>query len=143
MIQQRPFAYAVGTLLGTDPSRDGINGYIANFGDTRRGPVFAYLSFPSYPLTVGTSYWIGRDDIDIWTWIWYDDSHTAGEFTYSRGVGDLQPLGLGTSESYGWPGSPQKYAVASPSAVPEPLTLGGTLLALVAGKIAHRRAKQR
>lgn len=116
------FAKTVGFLLGSDNDYGGIfpkpcvvcDEYIVS------GPIFAnrLLHYSS-----SESYGLGES---AWRALW------QGEVVWELGL-----LSLEFSLDY-----PKQYAVASPS-VPEPLTLGGTLLALVAGTIARRRLKQR
>lgn len=136
----RSFAQAVALLLGTSYTGRSISGFPDHF--LVSGPIFAYrsLSEMSYsPSGLGMSAWKGQTWRDDWTtWIWYDESMLDGEFVYNRVILDWEYLGVHDYEFQNYQG---QYAVASPS-VPEPLTLGGTLLALVAGKIARRRLKQ-
>jgi hypothetical protein len=75
--------------------------------------------------------------MDVYDWQWLAGLDSG---THTRVTLDWEYLGVNEYEFWNYQG---QYAFASPSAVPEPLTLGGTLLAFVAGKIAHRRAKQR
>jgi hypothetical protein len=129
----RSFAQSVGLLLGTSD----IGRALWDFPDhaLRSGPIFAYRSL-SYS-GLGMSAWEGQTWMDVYDWQWLAGLDSG---THTRVTLDWEYLGV---YDYEFPNYQAPYAVASPSAVPEPLTLGGTLLALVAGKIAHRRAKQR
>jgi hypothetical protein len=115
------FAKTVGFLLGSDNDYGGIYYPPCVFCDEDivSGPIFAnrLLHYSS------SSYGLGES---AWRALW------QGEVVWELGLNSFE-FSLDT---------PKQYAVASPS-VPEPLTLGGTLLALVAGKIARRRLKQR
>jgi len=116
------FAKTVGFLLGSDNDYGGIYPRPCVFCDEYivSGPIFANSLLHS---SSSESYGLGES---AWRALW------EGEVVWELGLNSFE-FSLD---------NPKQYAVASPS-VPEPLTLGGTLLALVAGTIARRRLKQR
>jgi len=121
------FAKTVGFLLGSDNDYGEIYPPPCVWCDEFivSGPIFTnrLLHYSSETQTEIASYGLG---ISAWRALW------EGEVVWEMGL-----IPFEFSLDY-----PKQYAVASPS-VPEPLTLGGTLLALVAGTIARRRLKQR
>jgi len=126
----RSFAESVGLLLGTSDNGLSPSYQLSDYA-LRSGPIFAYES------GFGMSAWEGQTWMDVWKII-------EGEEVYERVTLDWEYLGV--YDDYEFPtyqAYQPRYAVASPSAVPEPLTVFGSILGLgVLGAVKRKRKQQ-
>jgi hypothetical protein len=123
------FAQSVGLLLGTSDIGSAIWNYFPDHA-LRSGPIFAYES------GFGMSAWEGQTWMDVWKMI-------EGIEVYERVTLDWEYLGVYDYQFPTYQAYQPPYAVASPSAVPEPLTVFGSILGLgVLGAVKRKRKQQ-